>query len=31
MTNGSNTKSDAAIDAEDKVVDRKIKGICRGC
>jgi hypothetical protein len=31
MTTGSNTKRDSAIDAEDKVVDRKIKSICRGC
>jgi len=27
----SKTNEDAAIDAEDKAIDRKLKGICRGC
>jgi hypothetical protein len=27
----SNTSNDAAIDAENKEVDRKLKSICRGC
>jgi hypothetical protein len=32
MTTGSaRTNSDAAIDAEDKAIDRKLKSICRGC
>jgi hypothetical protein len=28
---GPNAKEDAAIDAENKEVDRKVKSICRGC
>jgi hypothetical protein len=28
---GPSTSGDAAIDAEDKAVDRKLKSICRGC
>jgi hypothetical protein len=28
---GPNVKGDAAVDAEEKAVDRKIKSICRGC
>jgi hypothetical protein len=28
---GPNTKGDAAVDAEEKAVDRKIKSICKGC
>jgi hypothetical protein len=28
---GPNRSGDAAVDAEDRVVDRKIKSICRGC
>jgi hypothetical protein len=28
---GPQTSGDAAIDAEDKAIDRKLKGICRGC
>jgi len=30
-TAGSRTDSDAAIDAEDKQIDRRLKSICRGC
>jgi hypothetical protein len=28
---GPQSSSDAAIDAEDKAIDRKLKSICRGC
>jgi hypothetical protein len=28
---GPSTSGDAAIDAEDKALNRKIKSICRGC
>ena len=28
---GPQTSGDAAIDAEDKAIDRKLKSICRGC
>jgi hypothetical protein len=28
---GPRTSGDAAIDAEDKAIDRKLKSICRGC
>jgi len=28
---GPSTSGDAAVDAEDKAVDRKLKSICRGC
>lgn len=28
---GPNKSGDAAIDAEDKAVDRKLKSICKGC
>jgi hypothetical protein len=28
---GPRTNGDAAIDAEDQAIDRKIKSICRGC
>ena len=28
---GPSTRGDAAIDAEDKAIDRKLKSICRGC
>jgi hypothetical protein len=28
---GARTKEDEAIDAETKAVDRKLRGICRGC
>jgi hypothetical protein len=28
---GPQSSGDAAIDAEDKAIDRKLKSICRGC
>jgi hypothetical protein len=28
---GPQTKGDIAIDEENKVIDRKLKSICRGC
>jgi hypothetical protein len=28
---GPSTSGDAALDAEDNAIDRKLKGICKGC
>jgi hypothetical protein len=31
MTGSSQTLSDPAVSAEDRVLDQKVKGICKGC